>query len=744
MDAAATTRVSTRLRRSTPTHAAYTVYVADRRVIALVTAHPAYARRWVHTTRWLHHRLLHSGRLLVGLGVQWTPVRRPLHHASPPPPPATLQLCVGHRCLVFHLAQADAVPAVLRRFLADPRVTFVGSGSSNDRRMLTAYYDLHVASGRELRAMAGMGNASMEDMADRFLGYPGIAKPMNVAMSAWHVPYLSIEQVEYACVDAYLAFRLAIHLCPAAHQPVLRAPPPPPPPPPAPRAPVYHHPLPLGPRVAMLAAPAPRPTRPAPVRARAAPVYRAVARAEPAAAQTHWALAPTAVDDDASESGYSSKITDNARPRVAASDSDIEEEEDDDGLSIINSSSYASDGHVFSSDEFELVGHGLLSSDDEDGYEDFVLGMGALNIDIDDDECYNGNTGSIGILTVQSYNEHTSIGILTVESYDMAGTEEMFVRNEVATLEELEEDDIVTGAGTVTVDEGGGGEYGEDDWYDEDQEDYGDEPLDYVITDSQTQLFPVCETKRRLLPLGVLAAARAMAGKRPRDTPSGDTAAKRARTAARRLTTVSARLRRSETKHDTYVVRVSDSHVVTTETARPAVARRWVCATRWRHGHRLRSGAGLTVGMGLCVGNRCLVFQIAQGNAVPAALRRFLADDGVAFVGYGIRSDCRKLAAHHDLHVACTRELRAVTGMGNASMERMAEELLGLAGIKKPATVGRSRWDAPKLSKKQVKYACVDAFLSLRLGVHVGAAPASTSTSSSDSAGNSTTQESKE
>lgn len=220
-------------------------------------------------------------------------------------------------------------------------------------------------------------------------------------------------------------------------------------------------------------------------------MYRAVARAEPAAAQTHWALVATAVDDDASESEYSSKITDNVRPRVAASDSDIEEE-DDDGLSMIHSSSYASDDHVFSSDDFELVGHGLLSSDDEDGYEDFVLGMGALNIDIDDDDDYNGNTGSIGILTVQCYNEHSSIGILTVENYDMAGTEEMFVRNGVATLEELEEDDIVTGAGTVTVDEGGGGYeafegnsqafddveeggYVEDDWYDEDEE----ELLDY-------------------------------------------------------------------------------------------------------------------------------------------------------------------------------------------------------------------------------------------------------------------------
>ena len=62
----------------------------------------------------------------------------------------------------------------------------------------------------------GMGNASLEDMAGRFLGYPGIHKPWDVAMSTWHAPRLSPDQVQYACVDAYLAFRLGLVLCPDA------------------------------------------------------------------------------------------------------------------------------------------------------------------------------------------------------------------------------------------------------------------------------------------------------------------------------------------------------------------------------------------------------------------------------------------------------------------------------------------------------------------------------------------------
>ncbi|KAG2639457.1 hypothetical protein PVAP13_2KG011200 [Panicum virgatum] len=206
-----------RLRRSTPSHDAYTVGVYDSRFAALVSARPADARRWVATTRWLHGGLHHAGRLVVGLGVQWTATGLPLHGA--PPSPATLQLCVGHRCLVFHLAHADAVPEKLRRFLADPRVTFVGSGSAYDCRILRDHCGLHVARATELRAVAGMGNASLEDMADRFLGYPGIHKPRDVAMSAWHAPRLSPDQVEYACVDAYLAFRLGLVLCPDAHEP---------------------------------------------------------------------------------------------------------------------------------------------------------------------------------------------------------------------------------------------------------------------------------------------------------------------------------------------------------------------------------------------------------------------------------------------------------------------------------------------------------------------------------------------
>ncbi|CAD6227081.1 unnamed protein product [Miscanthus lutarioriparius] len=322
----------------------------------------------------------------------WTPTRALLRGEIPVP--ATLQLCIGHRCLVFHLARADAVPEALRRFLADPRVTFVGSGSAHDGRMLWEHYGLDVARGRELRAVAGMGNASVEQMAERFLGYPGICKPREVSMSAWHAPRLSLDQVQYASVDAYLAFRLGVVLlCPGG------AAPPPPPARAQQRAPVQ--------RVPAVVNPAPR----APVVVHAAPpVQRAPAVVRQAPAPVVVQPAPLVVVRPAPPAFFGVPV-----PAVGANvaitsgkvmgthagvtdDSDTESEMDsyDDvyraatrGLPV---RAYASDSDysLDSSDGFEDVRFGAFT-DEEDEDDGSYAGTGSLAADDidsngDDDE----------------------------------------------------------------------------------------------------------------------------------------------------------------------------------------------------------------------------------------------------------------------------------------------------------------------------------------------------------------------
>ncbi|WVZ72050.1 hypothetical protein U9M48_020568, partial [Paspalum notatum var. saurae] len=199
-----------------------TVHVGDSRipVVTTVTARPAIARRWLHTAVWLQGRRLRSGGdLTVGLGVQWKPPCRKLPSGAVPRP-ATLQLCRGNHCLVFQVARAGAAPNILRRLLADARVLFAAYRAAYDRRLLRAHHRLDVASVMELRGAAGMGGASMEEMAEKLrgakfkknheklLGVRGALKPRSVGTSDWDAERLSLDQVRYACVDAYLSFRL--------------------------------------------------------------------------------------------------------------------------------------------------------------------------------------------------------------------------------------------------------------------------------------------------------------------------------------------------------------------------------------------------------------------------------------------------------------------------------------------------------------------------------------------------------
>lgn len=53
-------------------------------------------------------------------------------------------------------------------------------------------------------------------------------------------------------------------------------------------------------------------------------------------------------------------------------------------------------------------------------------------------------------------------------------------------------------------------------------------------------------------------------------------------------------------------------------------------------------------------------------------------------------------------------------------MEHLAREYLGFDGFSgeiKPVNIGRSNWERISLSRKQVIYATVDAYVSRRLGV---------------------------
>ncbi|KAM3270980.1 hypothetical protein P3S67_029182 [Capsicum chacoense] len=173
-----------------------------------VTKNSTVVNDWILQTVHAHRRRLH--KLLVGLDIEWLPCfnREDSH------PVALLQLCVGHRCLLFQLLYKDAVPGFLVRFLKDPKFKFVGVGVKGDAEKLLRDHRLFVANTVELNGLAlsvygeeVYGKMGLKRMAKEVLGKV-MEKPLNVTLSKWDAEELVYEQVEYAAIDAFVSFEI--------------------------------------------------------------------------------------------------------------------------------------------------------------------------------------------------------------------------------------------------------------------------------------------------------------------------------------------------------------------------------------------------------------------------------------------------------------------------------------------------------------------------------------------------------
>ncbi|KAJ4969482.1 hypothetical protein NE237_016183 [Protea cynaroides] len=176
----------------------YSVTVFGNRVSTTVTRRATVVRKWIYRIR--HRHRFRRNRFLVGLGVQWRP---DISNQG-----ATLQLCVGRQCLIFQILHANFIPRILKRFLANDSITFVGVYNHTDSRMLKRDYNLSVVRLLELGSVANLRGASMETLAYSILGFHGIKKPQWIARSDWEVKWLTSDQVQYASVDAYLSFEI--------------------------------------------------------------------------------------------------------------------------------------------------------------------------------------------------------------------------------------------------------------------------------------------------------------------------------------------------------------------------------------------------------------------------------------------------------------------------------------------------------------------------------------------------------
>ncbi|KAL0404763.1 UNVERIFIED_CONTAM: hypothetical protein Sradi_2117100 [Sesamum radiatum] len=176
------------------THNTYDVFFYDDTIFTTVTHDPDTVSDWISEIKYVHRRRLRC--LIVGLDVEW----RPSFTGHYQNPVATLQLCVGRRCLIYQLIHSRYIPESLVDFLSGEDFTFVGVGIKSDLEKLDNDYgiggDAHAVGGADEYDMKELKNAGLKGLSSLVLSRE-LEKPKRVAMSRWDDRWLTADQVQY-------------------------------------------------------------------------------------------------------------------------------------------------------------------------------------------------------------------------------------------------------------------------------------------------------------------------------------------------------------------------------------------------------------------------------------------------------------------------------------------------------------------------------------------------------------------
>ncbi|KAI3943853.1 hypothetical protein MKW92_046693 [Papaver armeniacum] len=160
--------------------------------------------------------------LVVGLDIEWSRKSRDGYSRKKV---AVLQLCLSTRCLIFQISRCDEIPESLAGFLSNENHIFVGAGIDGDAHKLWVDYGLYLGTTEEVGTLAAYKltktigdyrdcrfyNAGLKNLAKDVLKQE-FPKERKIQTSNWNVSFLTVEQIEYACLDALFSFKLAIHL----------------------------------------------------------------------------------------------------------------------------------------------------------------------------------------------------------------------------------------------------------------------------------------------------------------------------------------------------------------------------------------------------------------------------------------------------------------------------------------------------------------------------------------------------
>ncbi|KAH7556836.1 hypothetical protein ACOSP7_026110 [Xanthoceras sorbifolium] len=198
------------IKESWSTHNIYDVTFYGDCIQTVVTNSPSVVGSWISVIQLIHRPRLKN--LIVGLHTE----QHPNFNYKNEHPLATLQLCVGHRCLIFQIIHASYIPQALQDFLLNANYSFVGVKVEEDVEKLEKDYNLNFGNVIDLRTLAAQvrgehmkewKQVGLKGLSEKVL-QKKIEKPKEIQLSKWDNRSLSSAQVQYACVDAFVSFEI--------------------------------------------------------------------------------------------------------------------------------------------------------------------------------------------------------------------------------------------------------------------------------------------------------------------------------------------------------------------------------------------------------------------------------------------------------------------------------------------------------------------------------------------------------
>ena len=171
-----------------------------------------YTKNVLEAETWLRKHITECSATAVGFDIEWKPQFVSKKRGGTESKTAVLQLGVDTSCLVLHIYHMSNLPDGLVAVLTDKKVLKIGSGIKQDVSKLRRDRGLVCQGFVDTQDVAKSLDLStqkvgLKALAERFLGIT-LAKSKRVATSNWEKFPLTLRQIEYAALDAWIGLKV--------------------------------------------------------------------------------------------------------------------------------------------------------------------------------------------------------------------------------------------------------------------------------------------------------------------------------------------------------------------------------------------------------------------------------------------------------------------------------------------------------------------------------------------------------